>query len=113
MRSDVHWLPDAPKQLIICEDMSTDFYWCADSKVVSQCSANQLYFDRVSHAITFEQTSVIYLYQTLRAVHKLVFVSVCRSDLSKIDPTTAVWALLRWTCSPVPNTIPSFTDTER
>uniref|UniRef100_A0A0E9WET5 Uncharacterized protein n=1 Tax=Anguilla anguilla TaxID=7936 RepID=A0A0E9WET5_ANGAN len=33
--------------------------------------------------------------------------------LSKMEPTPALWALLRWTCSPVASRIPSFTVTER
>lgn len=33
--------------------------------------------------------------------------------LSKMAPTPALWALLRWTCSPVARRIPSFTAIER
>lgn len=35
------------------------------------------------------------------------------SDLSKMEPTPALWALLRWTWRPVARRIPSFTVTER
>ena len=35
------------------------------------------------------------------------------SDLSKMAPTPALWALLRCTCSPVANRIPSFTAIDR
>lgn len=33
--------------------------------------------------------------------------------LSKMAPTPALWALLRWTCSPVASRIPSFTEMDR
>ena len=33
--------------------------------------------------------------------------------LSKMEPTPALWALLRWTCNPVARRMPSCTETER
>lgn len=35
------------------------------------------------------------------------------NDLSKMAPTPALWALLRWTCSPVASRIPSLIPIER
>lgn len=36
-----------------------------------------------------------------------------RPHLSKMAPTPALWALFRWTCSPVARRIPSFTAMDR
>lgn len=35
------------------------------------------------------------------------------TNLSKMEPTPALWALLRCTCKPVARRMPSCTDTER
>lgn len=40
-------------------------------------------------------------------------VSFHATNLSKMEPTPALWALLLWTWRPVANRMPSFTVTER